>query len=141
MRITERSRGTTTILDLHGTLYAPEAVEQIGTAVRRLARGGRHQIVMNLADVPAIDAAGLGALVDAHCEVRRAGGSLTLARVAKRLRVLLAVTGLLAVFAIVDTVEEASRTDARSALSTPSARVARLSRTPQGSTHSVMRSA
>ena len=143
MRISERSSGTTTILELHGTLYAPEATEQLGTTIQRLTLAGRSQIVIHLGDVPAIDAAGLGALVDAHCAASRSGGSLTLARVARRLHALMAVTGLVAVFAIADTLEDAvrSRADLTMAPSMPTVRMHHLPGTSQRSLHGALRHA
>ena len=84
MQITERSIGDTTILDLHGTLYGPDATARLGETIRRLARAGRQQFVVNLANVPSIDAAGLGALVDAYCVVTRNRGTLGLANVTRR---------------------------------------------------------
>ena len=107
MQITERPIGDTTILDLRGTLFGPEATELLGAAIRRLARAGRHRIVVNLADVPSIDAAGLGALVDAYCLVSRNRGTLGLANVTRRLHDLIVITRLVTVFDIFDSVEDA----------------------------------
>ena len=115
MQINERSIGDTTILDLRGTLFGPEAMERLGAAIRRLARAGRHRLVVNLADVPSIDAAGLGALVDAYCLVSRNRGTLGLANVTRRLHDLIVITRLVTVFDIFDSVEDAVRRGAEPA--------------------------
>jgi anti-sigma B factor antagonist len=109
MQITERSIGDATILDLRGTLFGPDATERLGAAIRRLARAGRQQLVVNLADVPSIDAAGLGALVDAYSVVTRNRGTLRLTNVARRLHDLIVITRLVTVFDIFDSVEDAIR--------------------------------
>ena len=113
MQITERSIGDTTILDLHGTLYGPDATARLGETIRRLAHAGRQQFVVNLADVPSIDAAGLGALVDAYCFVSRNRGTLGLANVTRRLHDLIVITRLVTVFDIFDSVEDAIRRSSR----------------------------
>jgi anti-sigma B factor antagonist len=115
MQITERSNGNTTILDLRGTLFGPDATERLGAAIRRLSRAGRHRLVVNLADVPSIDAAGLGALVDAYCLVSRNRGTLGLANVTRRLHDLIVITRLVTVFDIFDSVEDAVRRGAEAA--------------------------
>jgi anti-sigma B factor antagonist len=120
MQITERSIEDATILDLRGTLFGLDATERLGAAIRRLARAGRRRLVVNLADVPSIDAAGLGALVDAHCVITRNRGSLRLANVTRRLHDLIVITRLVTVFDIFDSVEDAIRrgTEAAPAQST-----------------------
>ena len=109
MRITERWLGDTTILDLQGPLTGPEGTERLGATVHRLNRAGRQQLVVNLEDVPSIDAAGLGALVDAYSVTTRNGGTLKLAHLAKRLHDLIVITRLVTVFDIFDSVEDAIR--------------------------------
>jgi anti-sigma B factor antagonist len=115
MQITERSIEDATILDLRGTLFGPDATERLGAAIRRVARAGRQRLVVNLADVPSIDAAGLGALVDAYCVFTQNGGTLGLANVTRRLHDLIVITRLVTVFDIFDSVEDAIRCGAEAA--------------------------
>ena len=107
MRIAERWLGDTIVLDVHGPLNGPEGTERLGAAVRRLASAGRLHLVVNLEDVPLIDAAGLGALADAYLVVTRHGGTFKLAHLTKRLHDLIVITRLVTVFDIVDSVEDA----------------------------------
>jgi anti-sigma B factor antagonist len=111
MRIIERPIQATTILDVHGKLAGPDATELLEATVRRVTRTGAERLVVNLGDVPSIDAAGLGALVAAYGVVRRSGGTLRLARPAKRLYELLVVCRLLTVFETFDSVEDALSAD------------------------------
>jgi anti-anti-sigma factor len=106
MRIVERSLGEIRVIELHGRLLGPATDLLVATA-RRIAATGNRRLVLNLEDVPAIDAAGLGALATAYTIVVRQGGAFALASVAKRVHVLLATCLLDTVFQIFDSVEHA----------------------------------
>src|SRR4051812_13999445 len=56
------------------------------------------KIVLNLADVPYIDSAGLGEIVLTYTTVSRQGGDLKLLNLTKRITDLLSITKLLTVF-------------------------------------------
>jgi anti-anti-sigma factor len=107
MHITERPLRDGTVLELHGVLTGPAATQLLDAAVRRVCGAGRQRLVVNLGDVPSIDAAGLGALVTAYGVVRRNGGSLRLAHVARRVHAVLVVCRLVTIFEMFDSVEEA----------------------------------
>jgi anti-sigma B factor antagonist len=107
MRITERQFGDVVVLDLRGPIAGQKAVGMLESAVRRHCRGRVRTVVANLGGVPAVDLAGLGALVDAHLALRQASGMFKLACVTKRIHDLVVITRLLTVFDTFDTVEEA----------------------------------
>jgi anti-anti-sigma factor len=131
MHITERPLRDTTVLELHGVLTGPAATELLDATVRRVSGAGRQRLVVNLGDVPSIDAAGLGALVTAYGVVRRNGGSLRLAHVASRVHALLVVCRLATIFEMFDSVEEAvsNGSGARPDPSTTSSAASQLSET------------
>jgi anti-sigma B factor antagonist len=131
MYITERPLRDSTVLELHGALTAPAATELLDAAVRRVSGSGRQRLVINLGDVPSIDAAGLGALVTAYGVVRRNGGSLRLANVGRRVHTLLVLCRLATVFEMFESVEEAvsNGSGARPDPSTTSSAASRLSET------------
>ena len=138
MRITERWLGDTIVLDLHGPLNGPEGTERLGETVHRLAGAGRPQLIVNLEDVPSIDAAGLGALADAYCAITRNGGAIRLAHLNNRLHDLLVITRLVTVFDIVDSVEHAVRSGSGATPNrlTATLAVPRLPHAPLGSIQS-----
>src|ERR671927_14704 len=105
MRINERQCGSVTVLDLSGAISGRDAASAIDAAVRRHMRNGTRRLVANLANVPAIDLGGLGALVEAWRAMREAGGVLSLASVTRRIHDLIVITRLLTVFDTFDTVE------------------------------------
>jgi anti-anti-sigma factor len=113
MRIDERRLQGTRVLDLHGVLTGPDASELLLATIRGVMRGGPQPVVLHLADVPSIDAAGLGALVGAYGVVKQRGGTLKLARVAPRVYTLLVVCRLAPEFETFDSVEEALATASR----------------------------
>ena len=107
MRISERHVGDATVLDLAGALVAGKADGIIEAAVRRQVRAGRPIVIVNLGEVPSIDASGLGALVVAYTTLRQAGGVLRLAGVTKRIHDVMVITRLTTVFDTFDSVEQA----------------------------------
>jgi anti-sigma B factor antagonist len=71
--------------------------------------------VLNLAQVPYIDSAGLGEVVRTFTTVSRQGGSLKLLNLTKRITDLLAITKLLTVFDTYDSEQEAVQSFSASA--------------------------
>ena len=106
MQIDERSAGDVTVLDLKGRMTMGEGDELLKDKVNSLILQGRKKLVLNLADVPYVDSAGLGELVQAYATTKNRGGALKLLNVTKRLKDLLVVTKLLTVFESFD--DEAS---------------------------------
>src|SRR5215467_5901297 len=98
MQISERSTGDVTILDLKGKITLGEGDELLKEKVNSLVNQGHKKIVLNLAEVPYIDSAGLGEIVRTYTTVSRQGGSLKLLNLTKRITDLLAITKLLTVF-------------------------------------------
>ena len=102
MQIEERSTGDVVILDLKGKITLGEGDELLKDKVNSLVNQGHKKIILNLADVPYIDSAGLGEIVRTYTTVSRQGGSLKLLNLTKRITDLLAITKLLTVFETFD---------------------------------------
>ncbi|MGE3176752.1 MAG: STAS domain-containing protein [Vicinamibacterales bacterium] len=98
MQIEERAVDDVTVLDLKGRITLGEGDELLKDKVNSLLNQGRRKLVLNLADVPYIDSAGLGEIVRTYTTVSRQGGSLKLANLTKRITDLLSITKLLTVF-------------------------------------------
>jgi anti-sigma B factor antagonist len=75
--------------------------------VNRLADGGKTKILLNLADVPYVDSAGLGEIVRCYTTVSKKGGKLKLLNLTAKIRDLLAITKLLTVFETYDSEADA----------------------------------
>jgi anti-sigma B factor antagonist len=107
MTITERRQGDVVILDLDGKILLGEGDVQLREAIRRLLQSGARKILLNLANVPYMDSAGLGELVRAYTTVRREGGELKLLNLTVRIQDLLTITKLISVFESFDSEDAA----------------------------------
>lgn len=115
MNIEERAVGDVTVLDLKGRVTLGEGDELLKDKVNSLINQGRRKLVLNLAEVPYIDSAGLGEIVRTYTTVSRQGGSLKLLGLTKRITDLLSITKLLTVFETFETEEGAIRSFSASA--------------------------
>ena len=107
MKIDERTAGDVVVLDLHGKILIGEGDDALREAVNRLADSGKTKILLNLADVPYVDSAGLGEIVRCYTTVSKKGGKLKLLNLTAKIRDLLAITKLLTVFETYDSEPEA----------------------------------
>jgi anti-sigma B factor antagonist len=115
MQIEERAVGDVVVLDLKGKITLGEGDELLKDKVNSLVNQGHKKIVLNLAEVPYIDSAGLGEVVRTYTTVSRQGGSLKLLNLTKRITDLLSITKLLTVFETFDSESEAVRSFSQSA--------------------------
>ena len=115
MQIEERTIGDVMVLDVKGRVQLGEGDELLRDKVNSLLNQGRKKIVLNLADVPYIDSAGLGEVVRTFTTVSRQGGQLKLLNLTKRITDLLAITKLLTVFDTYDSEQEAVQSFSASA--------------------------
>ena len=109
MQIEERNVGDVKVLDLKGKITLGEGDELLKDKVNSLVNQGNRKIVLNLAEVPYIDSAGLGEIVRTYTTVSRQGGSLKLLNLTKRITDLLSITKLLTVFETFESENDANR--------------------------------
>ena len=107
MQIEERVVGEVTVLDLKGKITLGEGDEILKDKINSLILQGKKKLLLNLADVPYIDSAGLGEVVRTYTTVSRQGGQLKLVNLTKRITDLLMITKLLTVFETFETEKEA----------------------------------
>ena len=107
MKIDERAVDGVTVLDLQGKMLIGEGDELLREKINQLVENGTERIVLNLAEVPYVDSAGLGEIVRCYTTVSRKNGKLKLLHLTKRIHDLLSITKLLTVFETYDTEEEA----------------------------------
>jgi len=115
MHIQQRSVGDVTIIDMGGKMTLGEGDELLRDKVNSLVQQGQKKIVLNLAEVPYIDSAGLGEIVRTYTTVSRNGGSLKLLSLTKRIQDLLSITKLLTVFETFESEADAVRSFSTSA--------------------------
>jgi anti-sigma B factor antagonist len=107
MKIVERQVGDVTILDLHGKILIGEGDDALRDAVTKLVDSGKLKLLLNLADVPYVDSAGLGEIVRCYTTVSKKGGKLKLLNLTKKIQDLLSITKLLTVFETFENESEA----------------------------------
>ncbi len=90
-------------MDLQGKMLIGEGDELLREKINSLVENGTEKIVLNLAEVPYVDSAGLGEIVRCYTTVSRKNGELKLLHLTKRIHDLLSITKLLTVF---DTYED-----------------------------------
>lgn len=115
MQIDERIVGDVVVLDVKGRVMLGEGDEILKDKVNSLLGQGRKKLVLNFAEVPYIDSAGLGEVVRTYTTVSRQGGQLKLLNLTKRITDLLAITKLLTVFDTYDSETEAVQSFSASA--------------------------
>ena len=115
MQIEERVVNDVTILDLKGKITLGEGDEALREKINQLISGNKKRILLNLAEVPYVDSAGLGEIVRTYTTVSRQGGSLKLLNLTKRITDLLSITKLLTVFDTFDSEQDAVQSFSASA--------------------------
>jgi anti-sigma B factor antagonist len=115
MQIEERAVGEVVLLDIKGRITLGEGDELLKDKVNSILNQGHRKIVLNLAEVPYIDSAGLGEIVRTYTTVSRQGGSLKLLNLTKRITDLLSITKLLTVFETFESESDAVRSFSASA--------------------------
>ncbi len=107
MRITTRTSGDCTILELEGRLiYGPDARE-LGTTVREVTRNSPRKVILNLRKVTYADSCGIGELVSVYIHVKNLGSKLALTDLPDRVNKLLFIAKLRPLFEIFDNEEAA----------------------------------
>lgn len=86
------------VLDVKGKLMIGEGDVMLRERVDGLVQEGHRRIVLDLADVPYVDSAGLGEIVRCYTALSRKNGRLKLRNPSKRIQDLLTVTKLVKFF-------------------------------------------
>src|ERR1041384_6604004 len=85
MHIDARTVGNVVVLDVKGKITLGEGDETLRECINNLITKEQKRILLNLADVPYIDSAGLGEIVRTFTTVRNKGGQLKLVNLTKRI--------------------------------------------------------
>jgi len=107
MEIQERVLENVVVIDLNGKLTIGEGDELLREKINSLVLQGHTNLLLNLGEVPYVDSAGLGEIVRTFTTVKHQGGTLKLVNLTKRIKDLLTITKLLAVFDTYDSEAEA----------------------------------
>ncbi len=107
MKISISMQGSVAVLALDGNIMGGPDASMLNGEIHALLEKGTKNIVLNLAGVDAMNSSGLGMLISGLTATKNAGGSLKIAAGSSKIRSLLAVTKLTALFEHFDTVQQA----------------------------------
>jgi len=99
LKPTFREIGSVTIVDLSGELVLGQS-GALRVALGQLMDNRRTKIILNLANVKAIDSSGIGELAGAYTPVRTRGGEMKLLNPTKKVDDMLKLTQLSRVFEV-----------------------------------------
>lgn len=98
LKITTRSEGKVTVLDLKGAIALGESENVFREKMAKLVKEGKTSILLNLADVEFVDSSGVGALVTCMTSVVRGGGKVKGLHPSSMVQRLLKITGVYKLF-------------------------------------------
>ena len=98
MQAATRNVGEITIVDLSGRITLGEGNVMLREIMVDLLEKGNKHVLLNMTDIVHVDSAGIGELVRSHTSMRKQGGHLKLVNPHKKVRELLQMTMLSAVF-------------------------------------------
>jgi anti-sigma B factor antagonist len=102
LKISIRSAGPATILDLDGPLKLGPAQEEFRDQIDKLVNTGSTHIAINLAGISDLDSSGIGSLVRAFTTLKRLGGTCIFFSPNKRVQMLLKMVRLDGVLAVAE---------------------------------------
>lgn len=108
MKVREIQQGDVVILELSGRMTEGKETDALSERINKKIDEGLKKLIFDLNKVHWIDSSGLGLLIRAYTRMQKAGGELKLARVTRSVNSLLQMTKLTTVFAIHDTLEDAT---------------------------------
>lgn len=85
-----------------------ETAPELDDALTKLLQNNRNKIVLNLREVNYISSAGLRAMVKAYQSANKSGGDVRLAAVSEPIEVILRTVGMMQMFKMFSTSEEAA---------------------------------
>ena len=100
LEIKEREREGICILDMNGRLTVGDEASKFRERMSKLISSGRHNIILNMAQVDYVDSTGLGAMVMCYTTLNRDGGKVKLLNLTRRSIELLVMTKLTTIFEV-----------------------------------------
>jgi len=108
VKVREIKQDDVVILELSGRMTEGKDTDALSERINKKIDEGLKKLIFDLDKVHWIDSSGLGLLIRAYTRMQKADGELKLARVTRSVNSLLQMTKLTTVFAIHDTLEEAT---------------------------------
>lgn len=107
MKIKVNERYEAVVIELKGNVMGGDDTKEFNELLHKLIDEGKKNIIVDLAEVKFMNSSGLGMMIGGLTTVKKAGGSLKLARVTEKIESLLIITKLVTIFEFYDKVEDA----------------------------------
>jgi anti-sigma B factor antagonist len=107
IRTSTTAEGRIGLLELRGSLVGDGDTEELRSSVADFVEQGIRNLVIDARKLNYINSAGVGAIISAHATFRNKGGDIVLAGLTGGVQNVLAITRLIDVFEVRDTVDEA----------------------------------
>ena len=109
MEVTSTTTDGIDILKVSGRMIFEDSLFVLREHVQKAIGSGVRAFVIDLSGVSHLDSSACGELIRVHASIAKAEGSLVILNPLDRVRSLLARTGLLGVFYVANSLEEAER--------------------------------
>jgi anti-sigma B factor antagonist len=107
MKVKTTEKNGTVVLEIKGNVMGGEDTKEFNELLHKLLDEGKKNVIVDLHDVKFMNSSGLGMLIGGLTTMKKADGSLKLARVTDKIESLLIITKLITIFEFYPTVEEA----------------------------------
>jgi anti-sigma B factor antagonist len=101
------NRQSVSVMKVKGRVDS-ETAPELDDALTKLLQNNKNKIILNLQDVNYMSSAGLRAMVKAHQSANKSGGDVRLAAVSEPIEVILRTVGMMQMFKMFSTSEEAA---------------------------------
>ncbi len=107
VKASTKNNGTIGILDIKGSLVGDGDTEVLQAAVGDFLEQGIRQVVIDLHRLNYLNSTGIGAIIRAHSTFKKNGGEIILTGLSDNVQSLLAITRLIDVFEVYDSLGDA----------------------------------
>lgn len=104
-KVTEKYNAV--IIELKGDVMGGDDTKEFNELLHKLIEEGKKNIIVDLGEVKFMNSSGLGMLISGLTTVKKAEGSLKLARVGEKIQSLLIITKLIQIFESFESVDDA----------------------------------
>ena len=101
------NRQSVSVMKVKGRVDS-ETAPELDDALTKLLQNNKNKIILNLQDVNYMSSAGLRAMVKAYQSANKSGGDVRLAAVSEPIEVILRTVGMMQMFKMFSTSEEAA---------------------------------
>jgi anti-sigma B factor antagonist len=107
MKIKTTEKYGAAIIELKGNVMGGDDTKDFNDILHKLVDQDKLNIIVDLSDVKFMNSSGLGMLIAGLTTMKKANGSLKLARVGDKIESLLIITKLITIFESYETIDEA----------------------------------